>query len=152
MATAIESKRRKASAWKRKRRPGRVDRSVAPEVQVRAEAPAISYRVTVEWDAEGSEYYGQCVELPGALCSGATADACVQSVRDSVAAIILVLIEQGDVILPPRSAGKRTEMVNVRVSPQKKKRIEKAARAARLDGVSDYMRRATLQLVDRTAN
>ncbi len=76
---------------------------------------------------------------------GPTADACVASVRESIVALVATLLERREVVPPPRSAGKRTEMVNVRVSPTEKARLERAARRSGMSGVSDFIRSAALQ-------
>jgi predicted RNase H-like HicB family nuclease len=110
----------------------------------RAKQLAQDYAVIIERDPDDG-FRGQCVELPGAMGDGASADACVASVRESIVALLATLLERKELIPPPRSAGKRTEMVNVRLSPDEKRRLERAARLKGMSGVSDFVRAAALQ-------
>jgi predicted RNase H-like HicB family nuclease len=127
------------SAAKAKR--NRLDRPFAPEVLASARRAADGYQVVL-WSEDG-EWYGRGLELPGVMAGGPTPDRCVANVREALAAAVAHLIETGQP-LPPAAGERRTEQVNVRLTPAEKLDLETAAQREGYQGVSDYVRARAL--------
>jgi predicted RNase H-like HicB family nuclease len=116
----------------------RADRPFDPAVWKRAESIAARYRIVI-WHEDG-EYYGRGLELPFVMNDGATPDACVKAVREILSTTVAAMIERGETPPPPASDAKRTEQVNVRLTPEEKLLLEQSARQGGFDGISDFMR------------
>ena len=83
MATSEKSKN--ASASTSKRRGGRIDRPFDRAIVKRARDIVARYQVVMRRDENDREFYGRGLELPNALGDGATPQACLDSVRESMA-------------------------------------------------------------------
>jgi predicted RNase H-like HicB family nuclease len=128
----------KSKSFRKVRKSLRPDRPFDPAVWKRAEAIAARYRIVI-WHEDG-EYYGRGLELPFVMNDGATPDACVKAVRGILATTVAAMIERGQAPPPPASDAKRTEQVNVRLTPEEKLLLEQSARQGGFDGVSDFLR------------
>ena len=64
--------------------------------------------------------------------------------REALAVAVATLLEAGDVPPPPASEGKRTEQVNVRLTPEEKLLLEEAARSRGFRGLGDFVRSSAL--------
>ena len=117
---------------------GRRDRPFSPAVWKRAEALAARYRIVI-WHEDG-EYYGRGLELPFVLNDGTTPDNCVRAVREILATTVAAMLERGETPPAPASDAKRTEQVNVRLTPEEKLLLEQSARQGGFDGISDFLR------------
>lgn len=119
-----------------------IDRPFAPAILKKANAAAAQYRVIV-WQEDG-RFLGTCIELPNCLGIGATPDVCVRDTREMMVSALSTDLERGIEPPPPASANRRTEQVNIRLSPLERKRLEIAAEAGGYHGVSDYIRSVIL--------
>jgi predicted RNase H-like HicB family nuclease len=107
-----------------------------------ARAIADKYQIILQF--EDGEYYGRGLEMPYVMNDGKTPDACVRATRESLSVAVATLLEAGDVPPAPASAGKRTEQVNVRLSPEEKLLLEEAARSKGFRGLGDFVRSTAL--------
>jgi antitoxin HicB len=114
-----------------------------PVLVQRARKIAEQYRIILEPDEDGG-YVGHALELPGAIDGGATADDCVENVREALTLLIGFMFEEGQTPPPPMSDARRTEQVNVRLTSEEKLRIEAAAKRDGFRGISDFVRAAAL--------
>jgi predicted RNase H-like HicB family nuclease len=121
----------------------RLDRPFAANVLANARRTVDGYQVVL-W-SEGGEWYGRGLELPGVMGDGTTPDRCVANVREALVAAVAHLIETGEAV-PPGAGERRTEQVNVRLTPTEKLDLEAAAQREGYQGVSDYVRACALAL------
>ncbi|HEV2293000.1 MAG TPA: DUF1778 domain-containing protein [Tepidisphaeraceae bacterium] len=93
---------------------------------------------------ERDGYFGRGLELPGALGGGVTPAACLESTKESMAAVVALMLERGQT--PPPAASDETKLVqlNVRISAGEKLLFEEAARQ-RGQGLSDFIRSAAVE-------
>jgi predicted RNase H-like HicB family nuclease len=120
----------------------KVDRPFGAAVLRRAREIADSYQIVLH--REGGLYYGRGLELPTAMNHGKTADACVEATREILTTAVAYMLESGQAPPAPASENKRTEQVNIRLTPEEKLRLEEAARSKGFRGVSDFVRSASL--------
>jgi predicted RNase H-like HicB family nuclease len=100
--------------------------------------------------SEGGEWFGRGLELPGVMGDGPTPDQCVANVREALVAAVAHLIETREPV--PSGAGeRRTEQVNVRLTPAEKLDLEAAAQREGYQGVSEYVRACALAPARNTA-
>lgn len=99
--------------------------------------------MVLEQEGEG-EFFGTVLEMRGVMGDGPTADACVASTRDALVTALAHLIEKGEDPPPPAGENKRSEQVNVRLTPTEKLLLEEAARREGFRGISEFVRRTTL--------
>jgi predicted RNase H-like HicB family nuclease len=119
-----------------------VDRPFDRAVLKQARAIADKYQIILQF--EDGEYYGRGLEMPYVMNDGKTPDACVRATRESLAVAVATLLEAGDVPPAPASEGKRTEQVNVRLTPEEKLLLEEAARSKGFRGLGDFVRSTAL--------
>jgi predicted RNase H-like HicB family nuclease len=96
---------------------------------------------------EDGLYYGRGLELPTAMNHGKTPDACVRATRDILTTAVAYMLESGQTPPAPASENKRTEQINIRLTPEEKMTLEEAARSKGFRGISDYVRSASLATV-----
>jgi len=132
----MSAKSRKSS------KPKAIDRPFDPKIMRRAKEIAAGYQIILHY--EDGAYYGRGLELPGAMDDGRTPDECVTNTRSALEALVAYMLEEGEVPPSPASEHKRTEQINIRVSPEEKLLLEEAARSKGFRGVSDYVRNAGL--------
>ncbi|MDB5326937.1 MAG: hypothetical protein JWM57_2506 [Phycisphaerales bacterium] len=108
----------------------------------RARQIAEQYRIVIKH--EDGEYYGQSLELPGAMNDGKTPAECIEKTIDIVTTTIAFMLENGETPPLPSTDERRDEQVNVRLSKLEKLTFEEAARSRGFRGLSDFMRSATL--------
>lgn len=130
------------SAKQKRPSRARLTRPFAKEIWERAEEIAASYQVVIR--LEDDEYYGRGLELPGAMDDGKTPDECVKNTREAMAACVAVMLERGETPPAPASGSRRSEQVNIRLSPEEKLLMEESARARGFRGISDYVRALAL--------
>ncbi len=119
-----------------------VDRSFDAAVLKRARSIARGYQIILQF--EDGEYYGRGLELPYVMNDGKTPDACVRATRESLTIVVATMLEAGDVPPAPASEGKRTEQINVRLTPEEKLLLEEAARSRGFRGLGDFVRSTAL--------
>lgn len=115
--------------------------------QARQIASGYQFVITLE---EG-EYLGRSVEMPYAFGGGKTPQACYEDVMKGTIAAVATMLEQGDQPPAPASESKRTEQVNIRLTAQERFHLEQAARQQGFRGVSDFVRSASLNSLQRPA-
>lgn len=93
---------------------------------------------------EDGAYYGRSLEMPGAMDDGKTPDECVRKAREAMTVAVAVMLESGQTPPLPALEGRRTQQVNIRLSPEERVLIEESARARGFRGISDYMRSLAL--------
>jgi predicted RNase H-like HicB family nuclease len=119
-----------------------VDRPFDLSVLKRARQIVEGYQIILHF--EDGLYYGRGLELPTAMNHGKTPDECVKATREILATAVAYLIESGQTPPAPASENKRTEQINVRLTPEEKLTLEEAARSKGFRGVSDFVRSASL--------
>ncbi len=139
------AKSNRSISAKSRSRSGNIDRPFDPAVLARARRIAEQYRLIIR--LEDGEYYGQALELPGAMNHGKTPDECMETTIDIVTSTVATMLERGDVPPLPASDERRDEQVNVRLSKLEKVTFEEAARSRGFRGVSDFMRSAAMSSV-----
>jgi predicted RNase H-like HicB family nuclease len=122
----------------------RVNLPFARAVLEQARRIAARYQVVVRFDEEEGEFYGRGLEMPLAMGDGTTADQCVASTREAMAAVIATMIERAETPPAPAIEGNRSEQVNIRLTAQEKMLLEESARREGFRGLSDYVRAAAL--------
>ena len=118
------------------------DRPFDAAVLKRAGAIAERYQIILQF--EDGEYYGRGLEMPYVMNDGKTPDACVRATREALTVAVATLLEAGEVPPAPASEGKRTEQVNVRLTPEEKLLLEEAARSRGFRGLGDFVRSTAL--------
>lgn len=134
-----------STSAKSRGRSANLDRPFDADLLARARKIAEQYRIIIR--REGGEYYGQALELPGAMNDGKTPAECLSNTIDMVTTTIATLLERGEIPPLPTSDERRDEQVNVRLSKLEKMTFEEAARSRGFRGLSDFMRAATLSSV-----
>jgi predicted RNase H-like HicB family nuclease len=138
------SRRTSGSSRSGSRKGGKaVDRPFDPAILERARAIAAQYRIILK-PSDDPSYVGHALELPGAIDGGDTPDAAVANVREAATTLVAYMLEQGRTPPSPASEAKRSEQVNVRLTPEEKLLLEEAAQREGFRGVSDYVRATTL--------
>jgi predicted RNase H-like HicB family nuclease len=122
-----------------------VNRPFDPAVLEKARRIAEQFRIIIRH--EGGHYYGQALELPGAMNDGKTPGECLANTIDIVTTTIATMLELGEIPPLPASDERRDEQVNVRLSKLEKITFEEAARSRGFRGLSDFMRAATMSSV-----
>lgn len=122
-----------------------IDAPFAPAVLKRAREIADSYQIILHF--EDGEYYGRGLELPNAMNDGRTPDECVRNTRNILTTTVAYMLEAGQTPPAPASEGKRTEQVNIRLTPEEKLLLEEAAKSKGFRGVSDFVRAQTLSIL-----
>jgi len=120
----------------------RIDRPFGKAVLRRARAIADRYQIILQF--EDGLYYGRGLELPTAMNHGRTPDECVKATRDILTTAVAYLIESGQTPPAPASDNKRSEQINVRLTPEERLLLEEAARSKGYRGISDFVRSASL--------
>jgi hypothetical protein len=118
------------------------DRPFAPQVLARAQRCAEEYGIIL-WREEG-RFLGSSVELPQCLGIGPTPDLCLRATREIMVSAIATDLERGLEPPAPAAANRRSDQINIRVSPLERRRLEIAASAGGYHGISDYIRDAVL--------
>src|SRR3954453_22605702 len=119
-----------------------IDRPFDPAILKRACAIVEGYQIILHH--EDGLYYGRGLELPTAMNHGKTPDACVRATREILTTAVAYMIESGQTPPAPASENKRTEQINVRLTPEEKLTLEEAARSKGFRGISDFVRSASL--------
>ena len=139
------AKSSRSTSAKSRSKSVKLDRPFDPAVLARARRIAEQYRIIIRH--ESGEYYGQALELPGAMNDGKTPAKCLANTIEIVTTTIATILERGEIPPLPASDERRDEQVNVRLSKLEKITFEEAARSRGFRGVSDFMRSATMSSV-----
>ena len=120
----------------------RIDRPLDKEILRRARSIADRYQIILQF--EDGLYYARGLELPTAMNHGRTPDECVKATRDILTTAVAYLLESGEAPPAPASENKRSEQINVRLTPEERLLLEEAARSKGYRGISDFVRSASL--------
>lgn len=82
--------------------------------------------------------------MPTVMNHGKSPDACVRATRDILITAVAFMLESGQTPPSPASENKRTEQINVRLTPEEKLLLEETARSKGFRGISDFVRSASL--------
>ena len=114
------------------------------EAGILAKAVQIVQKYKFVLEFTDGEFFGQCLELPGACGDGKTPDACLTHTRESAVAVAAYMLEKGQKLPIPAREGIRTEQVNIRLSSDEKAAISANADRFGFKGLADYMRTAAI--------
>jgi predicted RNase H-like HicB family nuclease len=124
----------------------KIDRQFDPAVLRRARDIASRYQIIIQ--EEDGEFYGRGLEMPGVMNDGSTPAECVKATRESLTTAVAYLLESGKAPPAPASENRRSEQINVRLTPEERLLLEDAARRKGFRGVSDFVRSASLSSVE----
>ena len=130
------------SVKQKKRGKAYLSRPFDPKILAQAREIANEYQIVLHY--EDGEYYGQGLELPGAMDDGKTPDECVANTREAMVVLVAYMLEEGQTPPSPASEQLRTEQVNIRLTIREKFLMEESARAKGFRGISDYVRALAL--------
>lgn len=133
---------------KSSRKKADVRHPVDPQVLRRARQIAATYQIIIHY--EDGEYYGRGLEMPQVMNDGKTPDECVEKTRDILTTAVAYMLEQGQVPPAPAAENRRTEQLNIRLTPEEKLLLEDAARRKGFRGLSDFVRNASLSSIRKT--
>src|SRR5258706_3436155 len=119
-----------------------IDRPFDPALLRRAREMVEAYQIILHF--EDGLYYGRGLELPTVMNHGKTPDACVRATREILTTAVAYMLECGQGPPSPASENKRTEQINVRLTPEEKLLLEETARSKGFRGISDFVRTASL--------
>lgn len=119
-----------------------IDRSFGRGTLRRAAEIAAQYQIVIQF--EDGEYYGRGLEMPYVMADGKTPDACVTATRKAMSVAVATLLERGEVPPMPASLNKRSEQINIRLTPEEKLLLEELARSKGFRGISDFVRSTSL--------
>jgi predicted RNase H-like HicB family nuclease len=119
-----------------------IDRPFDPALLRRARDIVEGYQIILHF--EDGLYYGRGLEMPTAMNHGKTPDQCVRATRDILTTAVAFMLESGQTPPSPASENKRTEQINVRLTPEEKLLLEDTARSKGFRGISDFVRSASL--------
>ena len=104
------------------------------------------YRIILErHDRLG--FIGCSVELPNVFADAKTPEECYEATEEALMVAVATMIESGQRPPQPASAGRRTEQVNVRLTPEEKLLFSNAAMNLGFKGISDFIRNSALDRV-----
>jgi predicted RNase H-like HicB family nuclease len=115
------------------------------EILRRASEIASKYQIILQF--EDGEYYGRGLEMPYVMSDGKTPDACVTATRQAMTVAAATLLERGEIPPTPASLKKRSEQINIRLTPEEKLLLEELARSKGFRGISDFVRSTSLSYI-----
>lgn len=119
-----------------------IDRPIGRAVRKQAAEIASRYQIILQF--EDGEYFGRGLELPYVMSDGKTPDDCVRATREAMAVAIATMLELGEDPPPSALMDKRTEQINVRLTPKEKLLLEEMARRRGFRGISEFVRSTSL--------
>jgi predicted RNase H-like HicB family nuclease len=113
------------------------------ERAVLAEARKIAsgYRILIE-KHERLGYIGSSVEMPTVFADAKTPEACYKAAQEALTVTVATMLECSRT---PPAAGRRTEQVNVRLTPYEKLLLSTKAGELGFKGISDLIRNAIIR-------
>jgi len=103
---------------------------------------ARSYHIVVRESATGG-FIANCAELPVSIHRDQAEDA-LKAARHAAEVGIATILEDGEEPPAPIEFHRRTEQVNVRMSVEDKRLIQKACEAKGISSLSEFFRRSTV--------
>jgi predicted RNase H-like HicB family nuclease len=125
--------------------PKKVSRPFDTAILRKAREIADTYQIILHF--EDGAYYGRGLELPHVMNDGRTPDECVEKTRDILTTAIAHMLENGEAPPAPAGENKRSEQINVRLTPEEKLLLEEAARNKGFRGISDFVRSTSLSSI-----
>jgi len=119
------------------------------EDNILATAKTIAEKYEIILAFEDNEYYGRGLEMPYVFADGKTPDECVQKTKEALVAAVAHLLERGQSVPSPTKEGKRTEQVNIRLTPEEKTIFSAYAKAYGFKGLADFFRSQVLHIQTR---
>jgi predicted RNase H-like HicB family nuclease len=129
-----------SAKWRRSAKA--LDRPFDAAVWAKAGRIADQYQVILSM--EDGHWYGRGLEMPHVFGDGDTVAKCVKDTRAALQGAVAYLLEEGRRPPPPARGGKRTQQVNVRLTPEEKVVLETAARDQGFAGLSEFIRAAAM--------
>jgi predicted RNase H-like HicB family nuclease len=123
-----------------------LDRPFDPKLWSRAEQIASRYGFLVQ-PHEELGFFARGLEMPNVFADGASAEACVRSIREALTVAAATMLENGDLPPAPADEAIRREQINIRVTAEEKMRLEEAARSKGFRGISDFVRSTSLSSI-----
>jgi predicted RNase H-like HicB family nuclease len=102
-----------------------------------------TYTLVIEPDAQ-LKYFGWAKEFPTVFADGPTPEACVAALRFALESMLASMVDDG-LELPRRVAeAKRTQQVNIRLTPYEKQLLTRESAKRGFRGISDLIRAQTI--------
>jgi predicted RNase H-like HicB family nuclease len=120
----------------------KLNKKFEPRILANARKIAEKYEVILAFD--DGEYFGRGLEMPNVFGDGKTPDECMQSTKEALVSTIAHLLEKGEPVPAPANEGKRTEQVNIRLTPEEKTILCATARTKGFQGLADFIRARAL--------
>ncbi len=139
-----ESRRSSRISTKRRARKDDVDRPFSRALLARARKVAKTYRLVIGPDDEGS-YIGRVVELPGVFADGKTPNECLRATFLAIETTVATMLEAGEKPPSPASAARRTEQINIRLTPEEKLLLGEQTGRSGYSGLSEFVRAVALE-------
>lgn len=138
----MSAKSKNSSA--RTRKAADLPAGIAPSAEAVRQAEQLvgGYAILIERHEDGL-FYGRGIEYPYLLGHGKSPASAHKMASDGLVAAVAADIALGNAPPLPFS-DKRTQQINVRVSPMEKLRIEEVARRKGFRGIGDFLRSAAL--------
>ena len=102
-----------------------------------------TYTLVIEPDDELA-YIGWAKEFPTVFADGSTPEECVASLKFSLESSLSAMLEEGLELPRPISEAKRTQQVNIRLTPYEKQLLMRESAKRGFRGVSDLIRAQTI--------
>jgi predicted RNase H-like HicB family nuclease len=102
-----------------------------------------TYTLVIEPDVQLS-YIGWAKELPTVFADGPTPEACVATLKFSLESALSAMTEEGLELPRPISEVKRTQQVNIRLTPYEKQLLTRESAKRGFRGISDLIRAQTI--------
>lgn len=118
-------------------------RPFAPSVLAEARKVADGYQVVL--NCEDGHWYGRGLELSYVFGDGKTVDAAVADTRQAMTVAVATMMENRERPPAPAKMGRRTEQVNVRLTPDEKLLLETVAKRNGYSGMSDFIRAVAVE-------
>lgn len=125
--------------------------SLPPSMSEKSEIAEQSSHYTRLIDAEGRTYVGRIRELPGVFASGQSREHCAKALEFALETTLLFYLRDG--VTPPRmiDRNKRTEQVNIRLSPMERDSLAAESDRRGFRGLGDFIRAIALENVAKSA-
>ena len=124
----------------------KADRPISAQILRKAELIAQNYRFVIK-PSKSLGFCGYTMELPPVMADGATPEACIHATKLIVETAIASMLEQGTSPPLPGAGGRRSEQINIRLSPEEKVLLEEESLRHGFRGLSDFVRASVLGLI-----
>lgn len=114
-----------------------IDRPFERRVWDHASAIARTYRLIIEHESDG--FRGRVLEMPTVFMFGGTPNECLEETIQALTTVLATMLEEGTT--PPTGGQqRRSQQINIRLTPEEKLLLEDKVRRTGFRNVSDYMR------------